>query len=105
MLESEFQSQLIDEIERLFPGCVVLKNDTTFIQGFPDLTILYGKRWAVLECKKNERAPFQPNQEYYLEKLGGMSFASVIWPDIKEEVLDELQQALQPRRATRIPKR
>jgi hypothetical protein len=105
MLESRFQSELIRELEELFEGCVILKNDANYIQGFPDLLILYKNMWAALECKKSARAPYQPNQEYYLELLDRMSFASVIWPEIKEEVLNELQQAFGCRRATCISKR
>lgn len=105
MLESVFQSKLIKELRELFPGCVILKNDANYIQGFPDLLILYRDRWAALECKKDARASYQPNQEYYLDLLGEMSYASVIYPECKEEVLNELQQALQPRRQTRLSKR
>jgi hypothetical protein len=104
MLESVFQSKLIKELEEIFPGCIILKNDANYIQGFPDLLILYKKNWAVLECKKDRDASFRPNQEYYLELLGEMSYASVIYPEIKEEVLDELQKAFRARRSTRISK-
>lgn len=93
MLESAFQSKLIKELNLMFIGCVILKNDANYIQGFPDLLILFNDRWAVLECKRDKYAPYQPNQEYYLETLGRMSYASVIYPEIKKEVLDELQQA------------
>ena len=95
MLESVFQSKLIKELHTRFPGCIVLKNDPDYIQGFPDLLILFEDRWAVLECKKDADAPFEPNQEYYLEKLGQMSYANVIYPEIKEDVLYELQSAFQ----------
>jgi len=95
MLESVFQSKLIKEIHNRFPGCIVLKNDPEYIQGFPDLLILFEDRWAVLECKKDADAPFEPNQEYYLEKLGRMSYANIIYPEIKEDVLYELQSAFQ----------
>lgn len=105
MLESVFQSKLIKELYELFDGCVILKNDASYIQGFPDLLILYNDKWAALECKKNASAPYQPNQEYYIGLLNGMSFASVIYPEIKEEVLYELQQALQCRRKARVLKR
>lgn len=105
MLESSFQAKLIKELEIMFKGCVVLKNDANYIQGFPDLLILYQDKWAALECKKDVNASYQPNQEYYLEYLGSMSFASVIYKEIKEEVLNELQQAFQHRRPTRVSKR
>ena len=102
MLESKFQANLIKELEVMFKGCVILKNDANYIQGFPDLLILYKKRWAALECKKCADYSYQQNQEYYLNLLDGMSYASVIYPEIKEEVLNELQQALRTGRATRL---
>lgn len=105
MLENNFQSKLIKELKEMFPGCVILKNDPNYIQGFPDLTILYFDKWAVLECKKSEDEPYQPNQPYYVDKLDGMSFSRFIYPENKEEVLYELQQAFQSRRATRLSRR
>jgi hypothetical protein len=103
--ESKFQSELIKDLKDIFPGCVVLKNDANYIQGFPDLTILYKNYWAVLECKRSESESFQPNQEYYLGLLDDMSFASMICPENKEAVLYELQHAFAPRRPTRLSQR
>ena len=100
-LESKFQKELIDEIREMFTGCVILKNDSSYIQGFPDWTILYEDKWAVLECKKEKGAKKQPNQEHYVLKLNGMSFSRFVYPENKEEVLNDLQQAFKPRRATR----
>lgn len=105
MLESKFQSGLIEELKDMFPGCIVLKNDPNYIQGFPDLTILYGDKWAALECKKFAHATRQPNQEYYVDKLDNMSFAAFIYPENKEDVLYELQLALRPNRKARVSKR
>lgn len=53
--ESEFQGSLIKKIKQRFPGCLVLKNDPTYIQGIPDLLILHNDKWAALECKKSKR--------------------------------------------------
>lgn len=104
-LESVFQADLIYEIEKMFPGCFVMKNDANTIQGFPDLIILWEDQWACLECKKNAAAPLQPNQEYYVETLDNMLFARFIYPENKEEVLRELQRTFESRRSTRLPKR
>lgn len=90
-LESGFQDRLIDELHEMFPGCLVLKQDA--YQGIPDLLILYGDKWASLECKKSSRAEHQPNQDYYVDLMNEMSFSRFIFPENKEEVLDELQQA------------
>lgn len=94
MKESEFQSELIKELKRLLPGCYVLKNDPNYIQGFPDLLILYKDKWAALECKRSEKASHRPNQEFYISKLGEMSYSSFVYPENKKEVLYEIQQAL-----------
>jgi hypothetical protein len=103
--ESKFQSDLIRELEELLPGCIILKNDANYIQGFPDLTILTKFGWAVLECKRSLNEPYQPNQEYYIEICDNMAFASMICPENREAVLYELQQAFSIRRITRFSQR
>lgn len=93
--ESAFQSALIKELQEIFPGCMVLKNDSSYYQGIPDLLVLYNDTWAMLECKRCVTAKHQPNQDYYIKKFGKMSYASFISPENKKEVLDELQQAFE----------
>ena len=92
--ENHFQSDLIKEIETMLPGSMVLKNDPNHIQGIPDLTILYKDRWATLECKKSSKATHQANQDYYVETMNNMSYSAFIFPENKQEVLNELQHAL-----------
>ena len=94
--ESLFQRDVIEELKALFPGAVVLKTDPSYIQGFPDLLILFENKWAALEVKRGNKASFRPNQLYYIDKLNDMGFAAVIYPENKEEVLHEVQQALRP---------
>lgn len=90
MLENRFKTKLINEIEDMLPGCMVLHLDPNEIQGIPDLLILFKDKWAVLEGKKNKRASHRPNQDYYIELMDDMSFARFIYPENKDEVLDEL---------------
>lgn len=104
-LESKFQSDLIKDLKDRFPGCEVLKNDPNYIQGFPDLLILHESKWAALEVKRSDSSDQQPNQDYYVGKLNGMSYASFVSPENKEEVFSELQQALRAPRQTRNTKR
>ena len=93
-LERDFQAKLIKELKVMFKGCIIVKNDPNYIQGIPDLLILYNDRWAALEVKKSATAHHQPNQEYYVDVMDQMSFAAFIYPENKEEILYELQQAL-----------
>ena len=92
-LESKFQSELKKKLAERFPGCVVMKNDPNDIQGIPDLTVLYKDRWATLECKRDEAAHKQPNQEYYVGMMDDMSFSRFIYPENMEEVLNEMERS------------
>jgi hypothetical protein len=95
---------LIKKLRALFPGCVILKNDTDYLQGIPDLTILYRDRWAVLEVKASADSDEQPNQRYYVEMMNELSFAAFIYPENEEEVLSGLQRQFSARRRpARVP--
>lgn len=93
-LESGFQDQLIRDLKKMFPGCMVFKMDQK--QGIPDLLVLYRDKWATLECKKFAGASRQANQSDYVGMMDHMSFSRFIEPSNKEEVLRELQQAFKP---------
>ena len=95
MRENEFQAGLIKEIKARFPGCIVMKNDANYIQGIPDLLILSGNKWASLECKKDKKAKHRPNQENYVSKMNEMSFSAFIFPENKEEVLNDMGRSFE----------
>lgn len=102
-LERDFQRKLIKELEERFPGSIVKKVEIQ--QGFPDLLILWKDRWAMLECKREQSAAHQPNQDYYVDLLNGMSFSRFIFPENKEEVIHELEHAFRIGRKSRLSKR
>lgn len=89
-LERDFQSELIKEIKTTLPGCMVIKLDSGYIQGIPDLLVLYKDKWGTLENKRSAKAKKRPNQEYFVSKMNEMSFSRFIYPENKEEVLREL---------------
>lgn len=104
-LESKVQADLIKELKDMFPGCHVLKNDTAYQQGIPDLLVLWRDRWAMLEVKREEPTSeddFEPNQEWYIEEFDNMSFGACIYPENQKEVLHALQRSFQ---AGRLPRR
>ena len=105
MKESKFQSDLIKEIKERFPGCMVMKNDSSYIQGIPDLLILHNDSWAALECKRSSNSKKQPNQEYYVNKMNEMSYAQFISPENKEEVLDGIQRSFESKGKARVSRR
>ena len=101
MRENTYQSKVIRELKARFPGCIVLKNDSTYLPGVPDLLILWHDLWAALEVKASQEARERPNQRYYVELMDNMSFAAFIYPENHEEVMDALQGVLAPRRPIR----
>ena len=105
MRENAYQADLIKLIKIRFPGCFILKNDSSYLQGIPDLLVLLEDWWVILEVKASEDDPYRPNQEYYLDLLGQMSFTATIYPENEDEVLDEIQRQFETRRFARISKR
>lgn len=102
-LERLYQRELIPRIKDRFPKgeCDVLKNNSGYRQGIPDLSVYLPMFWAWLEVKptKPTRADdFEPNQEWYVEWANHRAFGATIYPENEKEVLDALVQAFQLRR-------
>lgn len=93
--ENAYQGELIKRIKSRIPGSFVLKNDPDYIQGIPDLLILYKDRWAILEVKRSKNEKHRPNQDYYIDMFGEWSYASFVYPENEEVVLNELERALE----------
>ena len=93
--EAVYQSKLVKRIKDRFPGSIVMKTDPNQRQGMPDLLVLHKNKWASLEVKKSKDAKKRPNQEYYVEKLNDMSFASFICPENEEEVLNAMERSFE----------
>ena len=90
MRESKFQAKLIKDIKERLPDCIVLKNDPTYLQGIPDLTVFNNDKWATLEVKKSANAGHQPNQDYYVEMMDHMSFSRFVYPENRDTVFSDL---------------
>ena len=95
MLERDYQKRVITRLKKIFPGCVILKNDAQLKQGIPDLLVLYKDRWATLEVKNSESAKHRPNQDYNVEKLNDMSYAAFIYPENEEKIFSELKEVFE----------
>jgi hypothetical protein len=102
MTESAYQKRLIEKLGRMFPGCVILKNDSSYLQGVPDLVIFYEDRYAFLEVKVSATAKEQPNQRNYVRMFNNMSFAAFIYPENEKAILDGLQRSFEARGRTRL---
>lgn len=93
MRESDFQKTLIARIYEEWPQAIVLKNDSSHVQGIPDLVIFYRNKYAMLEVKKSPSATLQSNQDYYIdlfEQWG--AFAAFVYPENFEYVINDLKR-------------
>lgn len=104
MRERDYQARLIRLLKREYPGIVILKNDPNYLQGIPDLLLLYLDKWAALEVKADAESTVRPNQKYYVNLMHEMSFASFIYPENEDEVLNALQRTFRTARAARVSK-
>ena len=92
-LESDFQKYFREALENILPGCIILKNDPTLRQGFPDLILLYKNKYAIFEMKRNSKSSKRPNQQYYIDYLGQWVIARIVSPENYKEVLNEVQRS------------
>ena len=105
MREADYQAKVIERLRDTFLGCVILKNDSSYLQGVPDLLVLFQDKWAMLEIKAKPSSRRQPNQEYYIDVMNQMSYAAFVYPENEEEVFFDLQYAFDPPRSARLSKR
>ena len=91
-LERDYQKGLIKRLKSKFPDCIVQKENEQLKQGAPDLLILYKNKWAALEVKRFKDAPHRPNQDYWVERMKKMSYASFIYPENEQQVFKELEE-------------
>jgi len=89
--ETAYQAKLIKKIQTIFPDCFILRNDPLRNQGIPDILLLFGSSWAMLEVKLSKDSENQPNQEFNVNMFNRMSFASFIYPENEDDVLYALQ--------------
>jgi hypothetical protein len=94
MLERDYQRELIPRIKGRFPKgeCDILKNNSGYRQGIPDLTVFLPGFWGWLEVKISRDADQEPNQEWYVHWAAIHSFGAFIYPENEEEVLHDLAQ-------------
>lgn len=92
MKENAYQAALIKRLKKEFEGAIILKNDAQYLQGIPDLVIFYGKNYAFLEVKESATAKHRPNQDYWVDRIGDMSYAAFIYPENEDQVIEELKE-------------
>lgn len=92
-LERDFQKETKYKLKVIFPGCVVKRNSTDDIQGFPDITVFWRGKFAMLEFKRSESASKRPNQEYWIEQIRSIGgYADFIYPENEEVIFTELAE-------------
>lgn len=57
-----------------------------------DTIVLGPQHWAALEFKRSKSASHRPNQDYYVDQWDQLGFASFVYPENEEEILNELEK-------------
>lgn len=92
-LERDFQKETKYKLKVIFPGCIVKRNSVDDIQGFPDITVFWRGKFAMLEFKRSESASKRPNQEYWIEQIRSIGgYADFIYPENEEVIFAELAE-------------
>ena len=95
MKESVFQKKLKKDIFMRFPDSIIFKTDSKQMQGVPDLLILNGNHWCMLEVKNNPKAKHQSNQDLRVDQFNKMSYAAFIYPENEEAILNDMERLFQ----------
>ena len=93
MLESEFKKYTKNRIIDRFPNLdldIIDINAYNF-RSMSDLVILGPEVWAALEFKRSKDSSHRPNQDYHIARLNKKGYATFVYPENLEEVLDELE--------------
>lgn len=93
MDEAIFKKQFINdfkgEMQQLGIDCEVYQNKSQR-RSTLDTIFLGPGCWAMLEFKEDEKSPHQPNQDYYVEKLNNMCYATFVYPQNANKVMEDL---------------
>ena len=106
-LEADYKPKLMGRIATRFAPLHVVRfqhNDPNApaSQGIPDLTVYIDDLWFLLEVKRSEKSKKRPNQDYYINLYGSVTFCAVIFPENEEEVLDAMERSLEARGQARL---
>lgn len=90
-LESKLQSDIISWLKINGVYVIKAKAGPGVPVGCPDVIGLYRNKWLAIECKVDDKAPFQPGQKLTLQTMKkSNTFVYVAtpenWPMIKEEL-------------------
>lgn len=91
-LEREIEKEFVRDLNERLPGGRWIKGNSQMQQGIPDRMFLHGPHWAMIEFKREEDSDRQENQAWFIEKFNGMSYAAIVSPENRDEVLDEIQR-------------
>jgi hypothetical protein len=96
-LESEFKKQVKQRIRERFPNLDLdFINTKPYNRSMPDTFVIGPWAWAALEFKRSALAAQQANQDYHIERLNRKGYATFVFPENLEEVLDDLEGVFSP---------
>ena len=93
MLESKFKKEAKQRIRERCPNVDLdFVNTKPFNRSMPDTFVVGPWSWAALEFKRAEGATQQANQDYHIKRLNRKGYATFVFPENLEEVLNDLER-------------
>lgn len=93
MTEAKLQSEVIKYLRG--KHCFVMKCGGAGVPtGTSDVFFCLEGFYGFIEVKAREKAPYQPLQKEFIEKMHEWSWAKAVWPDNWQEIQAELEAML-----------
>lgn len=100
--KAEFKKELVERLAKQGVEIDIFENKSNKRSSLD--TIFLGKCvWAMLEFKASKDAPHRPNQDYNVDRMNERCYAAFVYPENKQEKLDELERLFSITRNSCVP--
>lgn len=91
-LEKDFQSKFLAKLRKLGCKCYKQQMNATTRAGTPDVIVLLGPVWIMLEFKKAKNSPKRPGQQKNIDWANEVSFGWFVYPENADEVYEQIKR-------------
>lgn len=91
-LEKDFQAKFLTKLRKLGCKCYKQQMNATTRAGTPDVIVLLGPVWIMLEFKKAKNSPKRPGQQRNIDWANEVSFGWFVDPSCADEVYEQIKR-------------
>ena len=93
-LEKDFQAKFLTRLRKLGCKCYKQQMNATTRAGTPDVIVLVGPVWIMLEFKKSKNSPKRPGQQRNIDWAKENSFGWFVYPGVENEVYEAIKELI-----------